>query len=397
MVKFMKKVHSEENFSRPFSDDKIQYFFIGKRPGSINYEPPEMLASKWLNLIKFMPKSIIQAVDPGIWHVINAKNNVSSHLDFSILFDDYSLEDYDFFFEIPSKMLIIFLNTGNEKIFQKLENLNRFFLVSSDDKEIYSRLKESKTLRSKAFRSQKTLFKAVYKLLLENPDITPEILEALKQKRVEKTAEVLQELDLEKTPNFTPAIVNIANIYQLLSFDNLDLLETTDIEHEKRSESLLKTSLALAYLSQQLKPLGKEELVNSPIFPTLILAYPFFNPDYNKLLKEKIHEAENESQSLLKRMRHFRFIEQDIKTYNYETDLDLTIAGVEPAFSISAAIKQRHTQFLDFVGYLHATFEQSPYIRVPVRGSIKKLRVTVLSVGIFHKLETLFSQIYLLM
>lgn len=378
----------KENFFRPVLEDRIQYFLIGARPESINYEPPEMFMSEWLDSINFLPKSIIQILDPLNWHLANIRNHIPSHINFSILFDDYPLENYEFFSEISCKILVLFLNTRNKEIFQKIEALDKNFLVTSDDKEVYANLKASKILQSKTFRSQRTFFKKIFIFAARELNVNPETLENLRQRRFEQAEEVLQDLNFKEMPNFIPARSNAANMYQLLSLDKPDLLEIKTVEPEKRIETLLETSLALGILGRQLRLPNKETLPGNLPFPIVIFVYPFFNPDYRELLKKIIHETKDDNQDRAKLMRHLRFTEQDIQTYNYTVKLESPNFKFEPELLRSvAAIKQRHTLFLDFVGYLHSTFELSPYIRVPARGVSLNTYVSRLSPSQYRKTQ----------
>ena len=58
----------EEKFLRPILGDRIQYFLIGQRPELIDYEIPEIFSSQLLDSMNFMPKSILQIIDPVKWH-----------------------------------------------------------------------------------------------------------------------------------------------------------------------------------------------------------------------------------------------------------------------------------------------------------------------------------------
>jgi hypothetical protein len=98
----------EENFFRPILEDRIQYFLIGQRPESINGEIPEMFVSQLLDAINLMPKSILQIIEPVQWHLANTSNHIHCHINFSVLFDDYSIDNYDFWLGIPYKVLVIF-------------------------------------------------------------------------------------------------------------------------------------------------------------------------------------------------------------------------------------------------------------------------------------------------
>lgn len=109
-----------ENLFRPIFIEDIKYFLIGKRNLENDFEVPYIFKSELLSSISYMPKSIIQIIDPGFWYADNIRNNRSCHIDLNILFDDYLDDDYDFLFEIPSKVIVFLLNTDNQKIFEKL-------------------------------------------------------------------------------------------------------------------------------------------------------------------------------------------------------------------------------------------------------------------------------------
>jgi CHAT domain len=373
----------EENFFRPIDEDRIQYFLIGARPESIGYEIPDIFVSQWLNSISSMPKSIVQILSPFNWHLASTENFISPHINLGILFDDYSLEKYDFLCKISCKILVIFLNSRNEEMFQKIESLERFFLVTSDDPIICSKLKKSKILQSKTFLDQETLFEKISSFAVDELNISSEILNDLKQQKLEQVEEFFEAVNFKEDPNFIPARVNTANICQMLSLDQPGFLNFQAVEHEKRSESLVKTSIALGVLSIRLRVYKQENLVGNFRPPTVILAYPFFNPDYKQQSKKSLHKT-NDNIDAKKIFQYLRFIEQDTNTYNYIVNLESqaseTLDKVLNQALISAiTVKQNYALYLDFIGYLHSTFELSPYIRVPIRGASLNKYVSRLS------------------
>lgn len=380
----------KENFFRPILVDKIQYFLIAPRPESINYEIPEIFASRLLESIKFMPKSISQIIDPLTWHLSIQNNYIHSHIDFTVLFDDYQTEDYDVLFSLPHKVTIIFLNSHKESIFQYLENLDKFFLISSDDNKIDSKIQGSQNLRSKAFSSYEDLLKKLFYFTINEFNLTPETFADLQQTRFYLADEIIEILNLKLVtnlkgmPDFVPAKLNTANIYQLLSLGNPENFKNKVVEHQKRVKELLDTSLALGMLSQQLKFSNKDRLPHNLGLPTIILSYPFFNPDYRDLLKETINKTGGNERAIEKQMQYLRFSEQDISTYNY--NVESKNYKIDPKMVFYAGnIKQRHMLFLDFVGYLHSTFELSPYIRVPARGVSLNTYISRLSPSQYKK------------
>jgi CHAT domain len=355
-----------ENFSRPIQEDKIQYFLIGERPESIGYDIPQILASPSLNLISSMPKSIVQILDPFGWHLSNMRTHASFHINLGVLFDDYSPERYDSFFEIPYKVLVIFLNTKEEKIFIQLEKLRRFFLVTSDYQDISNKLKLSKFLQKKTFSSPGELSKKILDFAVNELDITSKILKKTKRNRANLIQEFCQNSNFKKEYNFLPSQVNTNNIYQILSLDKPGFLEFQAVDHNKRTESILKSSSALESISQCLRiySQNQEKSLNVLRPPIFILAYPFHNPDYKKILNEASYKDKN--LSVKKAIQYLNFIEQNIDNYCYTVELNSKDRQELLAHSILT--KHRYALYLDLIGYLHSTFDLSPYIRAPMRG-----------------------------
>lgn len=373
-------------FSRPLSADRIQYLFIGKRPSYINYEAPEMFRSECLDMLSFLPKSIIQLVEPLDWHIENAKNFNSSHTDFGVLFDDYPIESYDQWFNSPCGIIVIFLNSHNDLIFKKIEQLNRFFLISSDDKDTYSRIRASHKLGSYSFKGSQQLFRKMLKFTLNELSIDPQKFSESRKKRTEKVREILHGVGFTELPDFLAARNNIANIHQILSLGDFEILKGKKVEHKDRVNELLNTSFVLGILSQRLRANDEKKWSNSPKFPTTILSFPFFNPDYKELLTRLDGGNRDNERLVRKQLKKFRFLEQDIDTYDFFLEQETPDSKIDfELFAAVGAAKKQHILFLDFVGYLHSSFELSPYIRVPARGASLNTYVSRLSPSQYNK------------
>jgi hypothetical protein len=378
--------------ARPISADRIQYFLIEKRPSSIGYEVPEMFRSSFLDRLRLMPKSLFQVLDPLKWHLENAKNRISSQVNFGILFDDYSLEKYDHILSIPCKLVVIFLNTQDRIVFQELEKINRPFLISSENKSILDQINSSKNLKFKSFQDSKELIEKILTFALNEFQISSEDFFNSSQERVIKARELLQCMDFDDVPNFIAANNNISNIQQLFSLGlgETDLFKVKEIKNQDRVKALLDTSLALGELSQRLRDNSENRRISASQFPTIILSYPYFNPDYRELSKKGFDKTKNVNDKLVaKKMQYTRFVEQNIKTYDYTVEIEAADSAVERnSIAAAAVIKQRHTLFLDFVGYLHSSFELSPYIRVPTRGVSLNSYVSRLSPSQYRKTQS---------
>jgi hypothetical protein len=164
------------------------------------------------------------------------------------------------------------------------------------------------------------------------------------------------------------------------------------INISNRTENVVKSALALGICSEWLKlPDGKNTHKNPPLF-TLILSYPYYNPDYRELFDTELksgHKNKKEHQKELKEMRKYRFIEQDIKDYQFYFKLEES--SNFPLFLTVGNIKQKYIDFLDWVSYLHSTFEMSPVIRVPARGASLNPYISRLSPSQFKKTQSSLS------
>jgi CHAT domain len=224
----------------------------------------------------------------------------------------------------------------------------------------------SKVLQKKTFSSPEELSKKILNFAVNELDITSKILKKSKRNRANQIQEFCQNSNFKKEYDFLPSRVNTDNIYQLLSLDKPGFLEFQAVDHNKRTESILKSSIALESISQYLRIYSQhpEELLNVSRPPIFIFAYPFHNPDYKKILKETSYKDKNSS--IIKAIQYLNFIEQDIDNYCYTVELDSK--DRQELLTQSILTKHRYALYLDLIGYLHSTFDLSPYIRVPMRG-----------------------------
>ncbi|NBD15665.1 MAG: CHAT domain-containing protein [Cyanobacteria bacterium] len=384
-----------QGYVRPIFNDRIYYIFIGKRPNSINFDIPHEIPLGWLLHLRFCPKSILQAVDPLGWHFNNIQNHFASNIDFGVIFDDYQNKAYyDFVFSLPNRLIVIFLNSENNSIFRKLENLNRDFLISSDYPEIYSKIKSSINLKQRSFKDITDLLQKTKIIISKELNIKPDDLDDIQKENAEKAKKLLQDLDLQEAPNFNPNLVNTANLYQLLSLYKSDLISLKNIDHTDRVQHLLNSVQNLGAFKKSLIDFNSNKTSHSFYFPTLILAFPYIHPDHKKRYKEFIYKLDKKQQSIAKKIKKLKFLEQNINTYDYHiiqedntnSKIDINHEKLLAKFYNQELYeKQRRLLFLDFVGYLHSSFEMSPYIRVPERGSSLNAYISRLSPSQYKK------------
>jgi hypothetical protein len=189
--------------------------------------------------------------------------------------------------------------------------------------------------------------------------------------------------------SFFPSHVNARNICQLLALEKYDFLKVNVTKHEERVKALLDTSLVLGTISQKLNFIDEEKIPDELPPPTIILSYPYFNPDYQKAIKKGFGKTGTNEKYVKEGIKYLRFIEQDINTYDYTVNLgDKNRKFNEELFEVAVYAKRWYTTFLDFVGYLHSSFELSPYIRVPARGASLNEYISRLSPSQYPKTQT---------
>ncbi|WP_404785424.1 hypothetical protein [Altericista sp. CCNU0014] len=347
---------------------KISYYVIVERPDSIDYEIPKNLTLGYIDIIYDLPKSIIQVYDPLLWNLMSIKAGEYSNIEFNLIFDDYASKEYENIFNQKWKIIVIFLFSKSNLIFDKINSLTRSFLIYSDNKEIQSKIKKSENLSNKYFGDLNTFYGKITNFSLKELNVSHTKFMSHQKDRKEKVKEILKDLDLVGEPGFLPCRSNIANIKQFIGIDCADLIEHIEIPFSGRVDSLIKTSLALNKLSEWIKThefLDLEKtLVNLPE-NTLIFIYPYFNPKYKKIVETYIQDFKCDEKKKLQKFKSFRFLEQEIDNYTYKaesTTLDDTVGH-------TLSIKQAYLRYLDFVGYLHSTFNSSSYIRTPSRGA----------------------------
>lgn len=370
---------------------KIHYYSIGQRPNSINFEIPELLTLSYIDFLYYVPKGLLQIIDPLLWNLDNIKHKRYSNIDFSILFDDYPEKEYDLIFNQPIKIIVIFLNTESSKIFRKIESLNRPLLISSENESIKSKIKNSKRLNKKYFniRNYGKFIEHLLNFVLEESEINKNFFLSQQNSKDEKAKEILNSFGYEKSPGFLACRANTANVRQLFSVNNLSLLKHEDIAFEDRIKSLISTSTALINLSNWMNLNEYLKSSESLLDSTLILIYPYINPTYRKILKDEIRKGfPKDDRDTYKKILSIRFLEQSISDYSFELQESVSL---DDSIGMALSAKQAYTRFLDFVGYLHSTFKNSPCIRTPHRGASLNPYISRLSPSQYRRTQNIRS------
>ena len=229
------------------------------------------------------------------------------------------------------------------------------------------------------------MLKKIKEITLKEFKIEFEQFDEIQKEKEKESEEILQDLNLKEVANFNPNLVNTANLYQLLWLYKSDLITLKDIEHTDRIKYLLKTSKDLGILKKSLIDGYQEKKSDSFCFPTIIIALPYMNPYYKNKIKESIYQLNKQKQPIAKNIKQLKFIEQNINDYNYYINQEKDTQLKYKESSQTLYEKKRYLLFLDVIGYLHSSFETSPYIRLPERGSSLNQYISRLSPSQYKK------------
>lgn len=358
-------------FSKPIEINKIHYYSINERPESITYEIPESLRMAYIDFIPDLPKSILQIIDPTLWHIESINNRILPNIEFSILFDDYKRSEYENILNSPIKIIVIFLNTKKGSIFSILESLKRPFILLSESKDIAKKIESSNILREKYCVSHENLMQELTVFALKASSTDHDVFLEHQAELENKSMGILKNIGVESQPDFIPCRANISNIEHILFCSSKEFLPLKKTPFGERVSTLVKTSTSLLELSRFINSstysdVDRDSRNLTKIDPTLIFIYPYFNPDYKRLIESSISKLKGEERSSAKQFKAIRFLEQSIQDY---TQTHENKGSGKNIFFLAVQEQRDYIKFLDFIGYLHSTFSLSPCIRTPLRGS----------------------------
>lgn len=333
---------------------------------------PECFQSPTLRRMSTLPKNVLQYLDPiGEYRSTLSYGRFSSYW-LSIAYDHYFAEN-DMQRILESALVsVFFLNTTNEDCISVLRAFPYPKLVTSDDEGLLSRLRSDSDLSPITFKTEDEFCARIEAAILIACNMLTEsgqnlIAEAIKQK--------LDQLPERKPPEdirfttFTPCRPNYMTLLQLLYPAHCDLVPSDTLEMSERVSHIVDSARQVADLVHKLNQFDQNGKSFKECRPPLVLVAPYHDPQRtNQDWKNRIKSAPADIRPIAESFIAAYLHEQDSNDYQYYMD-DQDKAMAAPAGTRAALqVAAQRARYLDDVGFLHCSFQSSPYIRLPVKG-----------------------------
>ncbi|WP_333597772.1 CHAT domain-containing protein [Chryseobacterium flavum] len=319
--------------------------------------PPTIFNLGIINFIKRLPKDILQLVDTIDYYEFHLRSSINFGYDFKV----FNIKDFDFLKDAvinPTRVQLIFFNGESELHIQRINEL----LDEKSEIRFYFSYKNSGKIKSD-------------NLVNSSVEFLQKIIE--KQEYIKKSLNLdLNNLtncipiDYKKLVDFSYFIPSQNNFYTMnclidnFCYSNSETEEEILTKHEKISSQAVQkkdTFERQEVFSKQLDNLDyfrkisiSEGIIKnvtnieSPFSPLIFVA-PFHNPDLD--IKEKS-------------VKYALTLEQ---TSNYT--IDTNTGKADPLTSLQAMrVHKLRLNYLDDISYLHASFDFSPTLRLPIKG-----------------------------
>lgn len=375
-------------FQMPY---RVRYVLVCPRDQPTEHVPdcfagPTMLRLAWL------PKSIPQYLDPvgeyqnALWH-----GRFLSHW-FGIAYDEDFAEVASEWYWESAMVAVFFVNTNREDCFSALRSLTCPLLVTSDDDAIIERLRSDSVLNQKTFLGLDE-FRPLFESAVRDASVMlrqagHESIAATIERKLGHSTEIQTPDDLRFT-SFAPCRPNYMTMLQLLCAGRGEDTPVDDLMTEERVSHIVTSTKQVAGILRHLCDFEREGKSFDGFRPPLVLVAPYHDPRRTKTDVPKVIEGLTpEMRPTVDAFISARRYEQDSKDYRqYVSRHDKgakSTDGLRAALSLAA----ERSRFLDDIGYLHCTFQCSPYLRLPVKGRSLNAELSPFSPAQFGQFKT---------
>jgi hypothetical protein len=360
----LSKEHPASRIRLPATDE-IAYYLVGDR-SPLNLEVPTLLRSNTLRVLRVLPKSGLQLVDPIKYQLIHRKRGTTQPVKFGVIHTDNFLEYGAHVLAEPALLHILFWETRNQAAIEAIAKIPGSFFVYPATESIGQALKDGGVPPERLAISPAALME----------QITVQICAALKLRREEllktKTA-IRAQADAfhaqfypRKILPFTPVNVNVEQMNQLLGSFDLDLWDEAPNDFTKRPTALADSFDAVRNLLGSIA--AKAGSAAPSNFPAAIVAFPSISPHLRRGLVERLKRVPSDWKETGRDILSARISEQNTATYSND-HIELSGKHMQAAIELGLKELAAYTHFFDLVGHLHASFETAPYMRAPVKGA----------------------------
>lgn len=347
--------------------DRIRYLLFGGAREPLTVHIPVTLSRGYLHQLQLMPKAQPQFLDPIAWHKKTRSINCFRHYDFGVVYDDAPAEIVAE--EIRSKALtVIFLQSRLPDFWQIIREHSDKCLVLSADDRITADFTADEKLRPTFCVDATDFFAKLTPLIAGLSGFEMEAVENAIQTRLAELKKALIEIDDNANVGFKACAPNTHAFLQLFAPYGRDLLEWEDVEHSKRPAALIKSAERVLSAFSVVTAKDPDAAHGWPEFwPPLVLTWPYYGPNHKALFKSFVESQSGKKREALKIMQQVALGEQDPKTYEYSIETSL-LKDQEAVFTAIREFQVKMVEYMDNVGYLHASFQDSPYLRMPLTG-----------------------------
>jgi len=347
--------------------DRIRYLFFGGAREPLTVHIPVTLSRGYLHQLQLMPKARPQFLDPIAWHKKTRSINCFRHYDFGVVYDDAPAEIVAE--EIRSKALtVIFLQSRLPDFWQIIREQSDKCLVLSADDRITADFTADEKLRPTFCVDATDFFAKLTPLIAGLSGFEMEAVENAIQKRLAELKKALIQIDDNADVSFKACSPNTHTFLQIFAPYGRDLLEWKDLEHSKRPAALIKSAERVLSAFSVVTAKDPDAAHGWPEFwPPLVLTWPYYGPNHKALFKSFVESQTGKMREALKVMQQVALGEQDPKTYEYSIDSAL-LKDKETVFTAIGEFQVKMVDYMDNVGYLHSSFQDSPYLRMPLTG-----------------------------
>jgi hypothetical protein len=290
----------------------------------------------------------------------------------SIAYDNYFADVARAWYGDDAITTVFFLNTSRGDCLLALEALNCPFVVTSDDKEVLRRLKEHPLLRSKVF-STRGDFRSVFNLA---------ILDSIRRLREAGHGTIAAEIEGKLEPanairppddmrftSFAPCRPNYYSMIQLLCPGRANNIPVENVKPSERVVHLVQSVQDLMGLEHELSQFEISGKSFAGFRPPLILVAPYLGSGMaNQFARSGTKGLSAAMQKMVRGFAAASRHEQNSTNYNVEFPTQSPATESPEGLIGAVGMAAKRVSFLDDIGYLHCSFQSSPYIRLPAKG-----------------------------
>jgi hypothetical protein len=345
---------------------QISYLLVGRHQ-NVGLPLPELLRNRCIHVTAGLPKSGLQVLDPQWYQRYHLDRNLAQPVRFGVVFDR----------DFP---------TWSAAIVGEAALLHVIYWASKDEAALHclAQLRARLAIVPMVDGVKDDLFKAGidHDRIVEDSDaiydlIEQEVIAQLLSgsahnfgDRIAANRKIAEEWREQAFPGvqrpFNPLDVNRSQLRQLLGqfrstfwqFEKERQLKERARAQATTFRSVIMTLFAIARNN------GDTRLFRPP---TAIFAFPSISPFLKDQLEKRIEKADKKLRPALKELVAFRLEEQDSSSFEFQIhakDKEV-VANALPIIIPDVA---SYTRFFDDVGYLHASFQTSPYLRAALKG-----------------------------